>query len=73
MPTKKTTRSSAGKSTTRATTKKRAPRKRAAKAAPEPTQAAQAVDDRLTEVAKTIGSTVGEIVAKTKHALQRKP
>lgn len=58
--------------------KKRAPRKRAAtpKATPAPplgAQAAEAAGDRLTEVAKTIGSTVGEIVAKTNRVLHREP
>jgi hypothetical protein len=56
--------------------KKSAPRKRVAKAAaaaavPAPAAPAASGGDRLTGVAKTIGSTVGEMVAKAKHALHR--
>ena len=36
--------------------------------APQP-----ASGDRLTEVARTIGSTVGDIVKKTKRVLRREP
>ena len=58
--------------------KKPSSRKRAVKpsAAPEPTaapaaSATPAAEDRLKEVARTIGTTVGGIVAKTKKALKR--
>ena len=53
-------------------------RKRAVKASAAPatahaatSSAPPATGDRLTEVARTIGSTVGGIVATTKKALQR--
>jgi hypothetical protein len=43
-------------------------------AAPPTTPAAVPVTgDRLTEVARTIGSTMGDIVAKTKKVLHRVP
>jgi len=53
--------------------KKSSSRKRAVKAsaAAAPATAPAATGDRLTEVARTIGSTVGGIVAKTKKALRR--
>ncbi len=62
------------RSTSGSTAKKRAPRKPAAApaAAAAAASAAPASNaDRLTEVAKSIGSTMGEIVAKTKKALHR--
>jgi hypothetical protein len=67
MATKKSSGTIAKKksATKRPGAKKSAPRKSAAPAAPQ--------GDRLTEVAKTIGSTVGEMVAKAKHALHREP
>jgi hypothetical protein len=84
MPTKKTSGATAKKRTPAA--KKSAPRKRAAKAiaaaaaagatpvaAPRPSAPAAPTCDRLIEAAKTIGSTMGEIVAKAKHALHREP
>ena len=53
-------------------------RKRTAKASAAPAKAPAAkssappvTGDRLTEVARTIGSTVGELVVKTKRALKR--
>jgi hypothetical protein len=53
-------------------------RKRAVKASAAPAEAPAAkssppsvTGDRLSEVARTIGSTVGGIVAKTKKALRR--
>ena len=52
--------------------KKSSSRKRAAKASAAAAPAAAPVTVvRLTEVARTIGSTVGGIVAKTKKALKR--
>jgi hypothetical protein len=54
--------------------KKSSSRKRAAKASAAAAPAAAPVTgDRLTEVARTIGSTVGGIVAKTKRVLHREP
>ncbi len=83
MATKKT--SSTRTKTSSATTgaKKRAPRKRVAQAAvsdeaaPAATQTPAAdpatvhSGDRLTQVARTIGSTVGTLAAKTKKVLHR--
>ncbi len=70
MATKKTSTTTAKKkSTARRPAAKRAPRKFAATPAATAARAVNA--DRLTEVAKQIGSTVGEIVAKTKKALHR--
>ena len=58
--------------------KKSSSRKRAIKASAAPAPGAApaasgkpAAEDRLKEVARTIGSTVGGIVAKTKKALSR--
>jgi hypothetical protein len=53
--------------------KKSSPRKRAVKAsaAAAPATPPAVAGDRLTEVARTIGSTVGDIVAKTKKVLHR--
>jgi hypothetical protein len=60
--------------------KRTSSRKRAVKVSAAPATAtgatpaaAPVTGDRLTEVARTIGSTVGDIVAKTKRALQREP
>ena len=44
-----------------------------APAAAPAASATPAAEDRLKEVARTIGSTVGDIVAKTKRVLHRKP
>jgi hypothetical protein len=70
MPTKKTSASTAKKTSAakRPAAKKSASRKRAVKPS-----AALATGDRLNEVARSIGSTVGGIVAKTKRALSRAP
>jgi hypothetical protein len=52
--------------------KKSSSRKRAVKASAAAAPAAAPVTgDRLSEVARTIGSTMGGIVAKTKKALRR--
>lgn len=60
--------------------KKSSSRKRAVKTSAAPAKAPAAkssappvTGDRLSEVARTIGSTVGGIVAKTKRALKREP
>ncbi len=58
----------------RVAAKTSAPRKRAAKkaaTAPPPASPEVAGGDRLTDVARTIGSTVGGIVKKTKKVLRR--
>jgi hypothetical protein len=65
MPTKKTSGTTA-KKRTRPAAKKGAARKPAA-----PATSPAATGDRLSEVARTIGSTVGELVVKTKRALHR--
>ncbi len=70
MATKKTTKTKSV-ADKRPTARKRAPRKPAAAAAAAASVAPASNADRLTEVAKTIGSTMGEIVAKTKKALHR--
>jgi hypothetical protein len=68
MPIKKSSASTAKKkpAAERPAAKKSAARKRATKPS-----AALATGDRLNEVARTIGSTVGDIVAKTKRVLLR--
>ena len=72
MPTKKTSGTTAKRKSTRPVPKKKTmPRKSSAKAAP-PEPAAPA-GDRLHEVARSIGSTVGDIVKKTKRVLYREP
>ncbi|MFI5087528.1 MAG: hypothetical protein ACHP7I_03975 [Terriglobales bacterium] len=65
MPTKKTSASTAKK--------KPAAKKGAARKPAAPATAPAATGNRLSEVARTIGSTVGDIVAKTKRALHREP
>ena len=80
MPTKKTSGTTAKRKTTRPTAKKSAPTKRKAVASAEPVVEPAAAPtpnaqsgDRLHEVARTIGSTVGGIVKKTKRVLYREP
>jgi len=68
MPTKKTSGTTAKK---KSGAKRPAAKKSAARKPAAPATAPAAMGDRLTEVARTIGSTVGEMVAKTKRALQR--
>jgi len=74
MPAKKKSATGAKKKTAakRSAARKSAP-KRAKKTQPQ-TPAAQIVEqagDRLSEVARTIGSTVGDLVSKTKKVLKR--
>src|ERR1043166_9580873 len=62
------------KSSTRTAAKKSAPRKSASAAGTSANNATQkpvATGDRLTGVARTIGSTVGGIVTKTKKVVNR--
>ena len=76
MPTNKSSATTTKKKTAtkRTAAKKSTTRKPAVKpsASPIAAEAPQAQNaDRLSEVARTIGSTVGGIVAKTKKALKR--
>ncbi len=70
MPAKKSSGGTTKKKAAVKSPRKRAPRKRAAAPATATTAPAPAAD-RLSEVARTIGSKVGGIVAKTKKVLRR--
>ena len=51
--------------------RKLAPRKQAAETIASPAAAVKVAEDRLKGVARSIGSTVGGLVAKTKKVLKR--
>ncbi len=57
----------------RTTARKSASRKRSTRAKAAPAPEIAAANDRLTEVARTIGSTMGGVVAKAKRVLGREP
>ncbi len=59
------------KKSSASTAKKKPAAKKSATRKPKTATSRAATGDRLSEVARTIGSTVGDIVAKTKKALHR--
>ncbi|MGZ4812622.1 MAG: hypothetical protein ACXVZM_06895 [Terriglobales bacterium] len=72
MATKKSSATTAKKkSTTKRPAAKKSRQRTTATSASTQAAGRPANPDRLTEVAKTIGSTVGDIVAKTKKVLHR--
>ncbi|HET7183353.1 MAG TPA: hypothetical protein VFI82_01630 [Terriglobales bacterium] len=72
MATKKSSATTAKEKSTRKRPAAKKSRQRATATSASTQAAGQPANrDRLTEVAKTIGSTVGDIVAKTKKVLHR--